>query len=263
MHKMSRTLEKFGLTTIQSNIYLFLSQNGRKRISVLSTLLGIPRTSIYEALKQLINMGLIEEILEDTYRSYEAQPLGILRHGLNDKKIQLEHLYKELSLVENQISKLALPIHPKLTIRHYKGVAGARQLFWNTLKSREKLYVYSEWGRGRYLGIEYYKNFVSASKERGVRESVLINPTTRVTESIRAHVNTPVSRTNLQTIRTIPEQKIKFRGETFMYDAIYAQVYLKDREITGFEIESKRFVDTQRAIFETLWDNATPLSKLL
>jgi hypothetical protein len=48
-----------------------------------------------------------------------------------------------------------------------------------------------------------------------------------------------------------------------MYDNIYAVIYLKNVEINGFEIESQEFVDTQRAIFETLWTDAKPVLELL
>ena len=56
---------------------------------------------------------------------------------------------------------------------------------------------------------------------------------------------------------------VKIKGETLMYGDIYAQAYLKNVEIHGFEVEGRAFVDTQRSIFEFLWRNATPISLLM
>ena len=148
-------------------------------------------------------------------------------------------------------------------VRYYKGVSGARQLLWNTLKAKDTVYVYSAWGRGRYVGIKFYKSFVNESGEKEIKEKVLINPTKRVLTSIRKYAGSSIARTATKDIRALSEENILIKGETFIYDNVYAQLYLREEEISGFEIESSNFIETQRSIFKTLWEMAKPVSSLL
>lgn len=257
-------LEKLGLSQNQADIYILLLRQGHLRISEIVSSLHLPRSSVYENLKGLFELGLAEEVVENSFKIIKAYPIGVLKHhldeqvqGLQQQSLKAEQLEKKLSAL-SALSP-ALPV----TVRYYKDKAGARQLFWNSLKAQAPVYVYSEWGRGRYVGIDFYKNFVDESFARHIQEKVITNSSDRVLDSIRQHAGTPVSRTNLETIRCISESAIQFKGESLMYDNVYAHIFLKDETISGFEIESQQFVDTQRAIFETLWQSAQPVITLL
>ena len=189
-----------------------------------------------------------------------------MRHGLDEKMFHLQRLTKDLDNLEKAIKLKGENGSPNsTTVRLYKGRSGARQLYWNTLKAKSITYVYSDWGRGRYIGMRFYENFVSEYRKRGIREKVLINPTVYALESIRKYTypGSPISRTKIEDLRALDKKKIHIKGDTLIYDNIYAQVYLKNVEISGFEIESQDFIKTQRSIFETLWNTAKPISKLL
>lgn len=257
-------LQKFGLSEKQADIYVFLLRHGDARISDVTRVLNIPRSSVYESLKGLFELGLAEEIIENSYRKVKAYPIRSIKHQLDEKIARLTKQTSELALLEKSLDALpGIIIQPPTVVRYYKGKAGAQQLFWNTLKAKNTLYVYSGWGRGRYVGIKYYQNFVAESLIRNVQERVITNPTNSTLDSMRQHTGTSLSRTDLSNIRAIPEEQITFKGDTLMYDNIYAQIFLKDDEINGFEIESKQFIKTQRAIFETLWESAQPITELL
>jgi sugar-specific transcriptional regulator TrmB len=262
--RIKKKLEKFGLSDNQAEIYIFLLRQGTMRISELSSSLRIPRSSVYEALKGLFSLGLAEEIIENNFKVIKAYPISVLRHKFDEQANELQQQTKSVEQLEKVLEVLP-GIKPRspIVIRYYKDRAGARQLYWNTLRARNTIYVMSEWGRGRYVGIEFYKKFVVESYARGFSEQVLINPTSRILDSIKQHMHSPVSRTELDNIRGIDEQIINFRGDTLMYDNIYAHIDLKNDQISGFEIESKQFASMQRAIFETLWKEAKPVSKLL
>ena len=262
--QVQRRLQRFGLTSKQAEIYILLLREGNLRISDIVRKLKIPRSSVYEILKGLLELGLTEEIVENSYKVIKAYPIGSIRHRLTEKINLLERQNSELGSLEKALEVLpAIKSPVPITIRYYKGKSGARQLFWNSLSAKGILYVESEWGRGRYLGIDFYKRFVAESNERDVKEQVLTNSSEQVLTSIRQHINTPVSRTSIETIRCFNSETLLFKGETLIYDNIYAYIILKNKEISGFEIESKQFCDTQRAIFESMWMMATPISRHL
>lgn len=264
--KIKEELEKFGLSKNQAELYLLLVAHKELRIQEIVKLSGIPRSSVYDNLKALFELGIAEEIVENNYKKIRPYSIGTMRHGLDEKIFHLHKLSKSLDNLEKSIKLKTQNGLPNPTIvRFYKGRSGARQLYWNTLRARSTAYVYSDWGRGRYVGMRFYESFVSESRERNIKEKVLINSTVHVLESIRKYnyPGSPISRTKIEDIRAIDKKKILIKGDTLIYDDVYAQVYLKNMVINGFEIESRDFTETQRSIFETLWKTAKPISKLL
>ena len=264
--KIRKELEKFGLSKTQADIYLLLVDHKELRIQEIVKLSGIPRSSVYDNLKALLELGIAEEMVHDNYKKIRPYSIGVMRHGLDERMFRLQRLTKDLDNLEKAINLKVQNGSPNsTTVRFYKGRSGARQLYWNTLKAKSITYVYSDWGRGRYIGMRFYENFVSEYRKRGNREKVLINPTVYALESIRKYTypGSPISRTKIEDLRVLDKKKIQIKGDTLIYDNIYAQVYLKNVEISGFEIESRDFTKTQRSIFETLWNTAKPISKLL
>lgn len=263
---VQQDLEKLGLTKNQANVYLLLIIHKGLRVQEIAKLADMPRSSVYDCLKGLFELGLVEEVVGDTYKIIRPYSVGIMRHGLNDELIRIQQLKREVSKLEKSLS-LSPTDKPSTntTVRYYKNRSGARQLYWNTLKATNTVYVMSDWGRGRYVGMKYYQNFVTESRSRNISEKVLINPTDAALDSIRRYTfpGSDISRTRLEDIRTIDSRNITIKGDTLMYDNIYANIFLKDLEITGFEIESPQFVETQRSIFKTLWNSARPVVELM
>lgn len=261
---IKKQLEKFGLSDKQALIYLLLIQHGNLRIQEIVNLSQIPRSSVYENIKSLFELGLVEEIIEDNYKKIRPYPITTIKYYLKEKIIQFQKQTADLNQIEKALEKLPSMQSPALTtVRFYKGVSGARQLLWNTLKAKDLVYVYSGWGRGTYVGIQFYQDFVKESYIRQIKERVLVNPTVHVINSIQKYSGTSVARTSPKDIKALSEKDIVIKGETFIYDNIYALVYLKNEEIHGFEIESDSFTKMQKSIFETLWDIAKPISDFL
>lgn len=257
---------KFGLTKNQAHVYLLLVEHKELRIQEITKLTGIPRSSVYECLHALFELGIAEEIIHDSFKKIRPYSIGAMHHGLDEKMVRLQRLKRDLhSLEESLVIHTPEVIPGSTAVHYYKNRSGARQLYWNTLKAQNTMYVYSDWGRGRYVGMRFYERFVEESRIRQIKERVLINATPAALDSIRkyTHPDSAISRTRVEDIRVLDTDSIPIKGDTLIYDNTYAQVFLKNVEIVGFEIESQQFVDTQRSIFEALWENAQPVTDLL
>lgn len=258
---ITKELEKFGLSENQALTYLFLVQHGNLRIQEIVNGTQIPRSSVYENLKVLLEIGLAEKIIDQKFTIFKHYPISALRHGLNEKLLHLKTLTEDLEDLEKSIESLSsMTFLPSTVIRYYKGISGARQLFWNSLNTKSTVYVYSAFGRSKFVGKKFYMDFVGESREKHIKEMVLINPTSRAIKLIKRDTGSPLARTNIKDIRFLKEKDLPIRGETFIYDDIYAQVNLDAMEINGFEIESRNFTQLQRSIFKTLWDSTKPIS---
>jgi sugar-specific transcriptional regulator TrmB len=260
---LKHRLQKLGLNESQAQIYLLLLNKGEARIQEIVGLTNIPRSTVYESLKILYEYGLAEEIVDGNFKRIRPYSIGSMKHNFDEKIQELKKLNTELDELEKVLSLPSLPSLASTSVRYYKGLSGARQIFWNSLKAKNTVYVYSEYGRPKYVGEKFYANFAQESRERNINEKVLINFTPRVQRLVKTYLGSPAVRTKLEDLRALKEENILIKGETLIYDNIYAQVYLYTGEINGFEIESSQFTQSQRSIFETLWYMATPVVNLL
>lgn len=262
--QLQKELEKFGLTSSQAKIYLLLVTHQELRIQEIVDLAKIPRSSVYESLKKLFELGIAEEIVKDTHKKIRPYSIGIITHGFDEEVLRLQKIKSDLNNLEKALTlKPPASSSDSTIVRYYKDRSGARQLFWNSLKAKDTVYVYSDWSRRRYVGMKYYEYFVAESRKRQIKERVLINVSSETLKSIKMYEGTPISRTRIEDIRVLDSKKMLVIGDTVIYDNIYAHVYLKNVTINGFEIENAHFVEMQRSIFETLWDMAIPVAQFL
>jgi sugar-specific transcriptional regulator TrmB len=159
-------LQKFGLSDKQADIYLLLIERGELRIKELVEATSIPRSSVYESLKGLQALGLIEKVVQDSFATIRPYPLDSVKHHIHEQMQELESLTGELDDLQSTLQARSGSMHHTTKVRYYEGRAGARQILWNTFKATEILYVYSEWGRGQYVGMEFYRKFVAESIRR-------------------------------------------------------------------------------------------------
>lgn len=256
-------LEKFGLSKKQAEIYILLVGHKELRIQEIAKLASIPRSSVYESLNKLHEFGLIEEILDDNFKIIKPYPVSSIRHRLNEKILEFQTQASNLSKLEKALILLPSTDTSPITVRYYKGRSGARQLLWNSLNTSNTVFVLSSFGRSEFVGKKFYMDFVEQSYSRNIDEKVLINPTDRALGLIKRDHGTPIARSDIDKIKVLEEDTILVNGDTLIYDNIYAHIYFDTEEITGFEIESKHFVETQRTIFDTLWKTARPVKELL
>jgi sugar-specific transcriptional regulator TrmB len=259
-------LEKVGLSKNQAEIYLMLVNRGALRVQEIAKLSGVARSSVYESIKRLYELGIAEEIIDNNHKKIKPYSIGIIKHGLDDQVSYIQKLQTDLADLEKniQIASAATQAN-STTIRYYKGRSGARQIFWNSLRAKSTAYIYSDYGRSRYVGMKFYESFVAESLRRGIKEKVLMNMDPDTWESIKRfnYTGSPIARTRIEDLRFLEKEDFIIRGDTLIYDNIYAQVYLKNVEISGFEIESQQFADSQRALYKILWRMAQPLPPTL
>jgi sugar-specific transcriptional regulator TrmB len=263
---IKKELEKVGLSKNQAEIYLLLVSRGEMRIQEIVKLSGVPRSSVYESLGRLFELGIAEEVVRDSHKKIKPYSIGIIKHGLDDQVSYLKKLQADLAELEKSIDIASLQHkHSSITVRYYRGRSGARQIFWNSLRAKSTAYVFSDYGRARYVGMRFYENFVAESRSRKVKEKVMMNLEPATWESIKRfnYTGSPIARTRVEDLRFLDKKDFTIRGDTLIYDNIYAQVYLKSVEINGFEIESQQFADSQREIYRILWRMAKPLPRNL
>lgn len=90
LHELSR----FGLTPLQSKIYITLLMQGPSPARKIAKALAIHRVEIYRVMKTLKNMGLVEEILGNPRRYRAVEPERALETLVSQKMSRVKSLAK-------------------------------------------------------------------------------------------------------------------------------------------------------------------------
>lgn len=249
-------LERYGLKKPAVTIYIMLLKSSSLRVNELVKACDLPRSSVYEHLKILVSVGLVQIQIRESYKLYTALPFKRISDNIQEQLQLLQSLQTELDTVDTMLKKEITTSTNDIQINYFTGISGARQLLWNTLKSTDTVRVYSSWGRSRYVGRTFYERFVEESRIRKINEKVLINDRDGLVNTIKEELESSLSRTKLNAIRYLSEESMLIKGETFIYGNVYAQIYLKQQNIIGFEINGPDYSQMQRNIFDLLWENA-------
>ncbi len=98
--EIKNELKKFGLSENQALIYLLVVIHTQLRIQKIVNLTQIPRSSVYENLKILFELGLIEKVVEDKFIRIKPYPISSIRHDLNEKLLQVQAQIANLDNVD-------------------------------------------------------------------------------------------------------------------------------------------------------------------
>ena len=88
------TLKEFGLTSLQSQIYLILLKEGRSTVNEIAQAADLARQEIYRVIPAVLKLGLAKKVVSKPIQ-YEATPLDsglmILLQRQKEKVVKLEH----------------------------------------------------------------------------------------------------------------------------------------------------------------------------
>lgn len=240
MTTVSQTLNQFGLTPNQSKVYLALLELGEAKVQEIAKKARILRTTTYEVLEQLKISALVSHYNRRGARIYMAEPPIKLQQILESKKQAVIEILPELESMYNIGG-----FKPK--IRYYEGLEGFKTVYEDSLTaSTKRLYaILSMQDMLEKLGEEYMSHYIKSRVELGIILQVI---------RIGPHEIKPIWPSGLyekRTVRLAPE-KFVFPLTMIIYDDKVTVMSTRSENF-GLIIESREFMQTQKALFETLW----------
>src|SRR3989338_9820948 len=100
---MERTLEELGLTKTESKVYLCLLRKGSIPIGSITKDTGIHRRTIYDIIERLIEKGLVNYILNNDIKYFEAIDPERLLDILKEKEEKIKSILGELKILHKGI----------------------------------------------------------------------------------------------------------------------------------------------------------------
>ncbi|EKD58991.1 MAG: Transcriptional regulator, TrmB [uncultured bacterium] len=244
MSSQINSLEKLGLSKKEARLYLISLETGPATIAKLAQKSGLKRGTIYEFLDEMVEKGLLEVSISGKRKLYGGTEPKKLQKIIDRQKDILESLLPDLSLLTS-----TGPNKPK--IKFYEGKEGILKAYYEILDLPDG----SEVVGFATLG-EIYKIFTRSDVDRYVKKRAakrikekLIMPTDKYAES-----HSQDNKKEWRETLLIPRNKFFITNEINVYQNKVAIVSLGEEKVAVI-IESQQIADTQRAIFNLIWNN--------
>ncbi len=232
-------LKELGLTDNEIKIYLALLQKGILNPTQLSKNTGLHRSYIYDTLERLLERGVVNTVLIDNKKNYQAVDPKILREIFELKLRHLDSVLPKLSSLFNS-AKEETRIELHRGSRVYKTLI--KDLIANIKKNDTVLLLGVNENILETVEPIYLKQYFKIAAENNVKEKAIIaKGGKRLTESIIEYKELDSKYFDETTIEI-------FQNKVYIF--IWGNPY---QLIT---IESEKVANTYRKQFNLLWEIA-------
>jgi len=238
IHKI---LEGLGLQPKEAKVYLATLELGSSPVSAIANKAKINRVSTYDILEKLSKKGLVNFMIKRDIKYYTATDPALVSEEFKKRAHELENALPELKRLRGETS------HPK--IQYFEGVEGIKRIYADTLTSSGEILNYCNSQAIREFWPEYDKEYVQKRIEKNIqlRGIALDDEYGKTVQS--------KDQQSVREIRLVTNDQYNFTNEINIYDNKVSIISTKD-ELIGMIIESVEIANTQRAIFEMVWNFA-------
>ena len=251
-------LNKLGLSDKDAAVYLMSLELGPQPASIIAKHLGIKRTSAYALLNDLSRQGFLSEHIRKNVRYYSAIEPEYLVRLLDKRRAEITEQQGQLEQFlaaqkENEEQPNLAP-----SVRFFEGIAGIERVMEDTLTAKGPILCYSNFDR--WFDNEALTEYSFKYERRRVKEHKiplrLIMPESEKTRSYMEEEYTKSKKSDLTKFRWLRKGSPVITNEINIYDDKIAICALGPTEYHGILIFSREIADSQRAIFEIMWNTA-------
>lgn len=250
LNSIQDALALLGLSKNAIQFYLESFTSGKNTVGRIAVRCGMDRSSAYLVLVQLKKLGLLEEERKGKQSVVWAKsPQGILTK-LRAEIRKIRSVYDEIETKLPELSALYGEAGTKPVLQYYSGLDGLKQITEDVFEHArgEILLLTNQQEEQKVFSESDHRYFIKQRIAKQIRIRVLA-------------VDSPEARTlkkhdgrSLRQTRIIPKtEHVPFTTETYIYGDKVANLGFTN-DIIGFIVHSKDFAQTQRWVFEGLWE---------
>lgn len=242
-------LLNLGLSEKEAKTYLAILELGSATIKPISTRAGIKRTSVYNFIDHLVELGLVAQTEINHRMHYKAASPTKLVEIEKERLKRIEAMLPEFLSVYNDDA-----VKPKIS--YYEGVEQVRNIGREALNcTKEACYI---WPGAEFTensgGAKFWGEIGVQRAEKGI-----------LTRLIRFHGTDPLYEGSASGLEYMRETRFGPKGYEEMvnsaiaiFDSGKVGIFGAKEESFGMLIESKAITKTMKMLFELLWDKSTP-----
>lgn len=250
---LENNLKIIGLDEKEAKIYLAALELGPTSIQNLTKKSGIKRSTVYEMIKNLKSLGLISETTKGKRKLIVAAEPENLKRGLKEKEKLLAEIMPELK----SISNIGF-IKPR--IMFYEGGEGIREIYRDTLKSKNKTTLWFSPIKSMLetIGEDFLNHYV----EERIKKEIWVKSVYITKERVPdyKYLRPETFEKTLRKIKFTPPD-IDIENTMCIYDSKVA-IMSSRKELFGFVIESEDYANMMKVFHNLLWNISKPYEEM-
>jgi len=256
--EIKKILSLFGLREIEINLYEKLFYGGQMSASILAKQVGISRTSVYDLLKWLIDIGLIVETTANNAKSFVVQPPEKLKLLLEEKEKAISQAQQLLPEIQNIYQQRKGAIKPRFQV--FEGKEALQQMVKDLLLYKD-ITAQVFWSVKKPLDL-LSPEFFSQYHEKRVKSNIRLQaiwPKEQIPTN-KTHSFLSMAKELKRDVRIAPPNL-----DFSMGYAIYGNTvrFISNQKNFGFLVESQELADMMRNQFKIIWDISKPTKESL
>jgi len=238
---LEKDLKTIGLKKNESEVYLYILQNGLSTPPQIAKGTGILRTNCYNILQTLKEKDVVEEQKRGSRRVYIARDPESLKLSLERKIEAVDRILPDLrSLFTTQKNK---PV-----IRFYEGFEEVKNIY-TILTKADSVYSIGSTEKLRELDPKFFARFIEKlEKNKVIFKDILTASSKQYSAKTIKQI-----RNNLHQIKFISEKHKNMSTDMLIWNENVALVSL-DEPIFGTVITNKNLAHTFKIILSIVWD---------
>jgi len=230
--EVEKVLEKIGFSPNEIKVYLVLINYGSNKAGKISKIAKIDRSSCYNALKLLLEKGMISHVSIGDVKWFQA----------TGPKRLLDYIKEQEEEVKSIIPKLQERHQAKKVegqVRLYKGIKGIKTIFLDIARTGKNNYAFGSEGQFSEKMPEFALQFDRLKKENKIRTQLLIRKGRKELDN------------KTTEYRYLPNIS-KSPAVTNIYGDRVAIIIWTD-EPEGVIIENKAVAEAYKSYFDNMW----------
>ena len=252
---ITAALQKLGLNTTESAIYLYLTQSGASLAQQIQTALALEKVPTYRALKELKARGYVEALGEARNQRFAALPLAKLLSRYDEQVSELREAKSGLEAFMTRLTDQQSELYKQNNIQIYEGKAGFR--LWNEVRLGKGVAVIRECGTDGFLH-EFFepkeiRDYMQRYIKRRVAKGVCIRVLHDNSEPILDY-----DRSNPQILKETHTTELPRDMRAFMsiFGTQFGFYTQQQGRYVGVIIDDPMMTQMVTWLFDALWDNS-------
>jgi sugar-specific transcriptional regulator TrmB len=239
---VKKVLSEVGLSDGEIEVYLALLKLGSSPVSKIKEESALHRTTIYDFVEKLLNKGLINYVVRNNVKYYNATNPEKIVEFLQEK---LEHV----NTVLPQLQKMTALHKEEMKIEVYKGKEGLKTVMLGYLRLKEDIV-----GMGIDDGLfkealpHFIEKYQKLMEENDIHERILT----------KMNADYLFSTTNTE-YKFLPADY--FSPTSTLISGNRVQIVLWEPSLTTIMIENKKLAEVYKKHFEMLWKQESMMFK--
>lgn len=161
-------LKTIGLTDSQAKTYLLLIEKGELSPPEVSKLSGESRTNTYMILDKLASLGLIEKSSNNNRISYRSLNPVAIEKLVEERRKQFIEAEQAIKHAMPKMLSYFYTFTEKPGIRLLEGVEGLKEIYADTLRTKQDIYFLRTPKEIQTLGDEYFEKYKKRRADLGI-----------------------------------------------------------------------------------------------